>query len=60
VRSQMADTHLAVYLKVEPSSLAERIKSFQQDRLPSGEGNHSSIHGFNICDLDGGFLRCRR
>ena len=59
VRPQMADAHLAVDLKVEPSSLAERIKGFQQDRLPSGEANHSSIHGFDICDLGRGFLRRR-
>src|SRR3954469_6413052 len=59
-RSQMADTHLAVDLKVEASSLADRIKSLQQDRLPARESNHSSVHGFDICDLGrGGFLRCR-
>jgi hypothetical protein len=56
----MADTHLAVDLKVEASSLADRIKSLQQYRLPAGESNHSSVHGFDICDLGRGFLRCRQ
>jgi hypothetical protein len=55
----MADTHLAVDLEVDASSLADRIKDFQQDRLPAGESNHSSIHGFDISDLGRGFLRCR-